>query len=330
MKYKILALIEDSGDRHISGEYISQQLGVTRAAVWKYIEELRKEGYVIEASSRKGYRLLTTPDIINEYEINKCLDTTEFGRNLVFFNEVESTNDAAKKFAVVGAHHGTLFVAEKQTHGKGRLGRSWDSKYGSGIWMSLLLRPSIIPEDVVIITLAASVAVVLGIKDTTGYSCGIKWPNDIIAEERKLCGILTEMNTEIDKVNYLVVGIGINYSQKESDFPIELRGHAISLLTALENKPVGNITNRNVIICAILKRMEELYNMIIMGDTHKIIDLWKEYTITLGQNVRVISLKGEQIGKAVDITPRGGLVVELFDGTCKEFTSGEISIRGIC
>lgn len=329
MKYGILKLIEENKGNHISGESISQLLGVSRAAVWKYIEELRREGYGIEASSRKGYRLTHTPDVLNEYEIGKYLKTEALGRHIVCFDVTESTNDAAKRAGTEGAPHGTLFIAEKQTKGRGRLGRTWDSGYRKGIWMSLLLRPSISPEDVVVVTLAAAVAVVLGIRDVTGLCCGIKWPNDIIAEGKKLCGILTEMNSEMEKVNYLVIGAGINYSQEDLDFPPELRGHAVSLMTLLANNPVRNKTSRSIIVAEVLNRMEELYNMILSGETHRIIDLWKEYTITLGKRVRVISIKDEYMGVAMDITGRGGLLVNLDEGVLREFTSGEVSIRDL-
>ncbi|HHV99719.1 MAG TPA: biotin--[acetyl-CoA-carboxylase] ligase [Clostridiaceae bacterium] len=330
MKYEILRILKEKSMEYVSGERLSEILGVSRTAVWKCINELKKEGYVIESVSKKGYKLETSPDILNEFEIGHGLNTSIIGRQIHYFKSIDSTNNYAKKAAQEGCEEGTVIVADAQTSGRGRLGRSWESKEDSGIWMSVVLRPYIAPEDVQIMTLAASVAVVAALKSVAGVDAGIKWPNDIIIGGRKVCGILTEMSTEMDRVNYLVLGIGININQKKEDFPEELRNTAISLKAymAENNMSVANI-KRSDIIKIVLLELEKQYENMKRRNTEEIINKWRENSVTIGRKVKIIYKNVEYEGTAKDVTDDGKLIVHCSDGVTREISSGEVSVRGI-
>ena len=336
MKQKILQLLKENlsmdSSRFVSGEALSQRLGVSRTAVWKHIQELRHEGYSIESSSRKGYRLISMPDILNACELGCGLETSILGKDILYFDTIDSTNNYAKEAAHKGCAEGTVIVAGSQSAGKGRLGRIWDSSGGKGIWMSVVLRPPVAPEDVQVITLGASVAVVEAIKEITGIEAGIKWPNDIVLDGRKLCGILTEMNSEMERIHFLVLGIGINVNHNMGDFPLELQENAVSLKMYASEKLLsiqGDLYNRSEIIKKILFKLEQVYNTISKGCTADIINEWKKYSVTLGKEVRIAAKNSEFTAVARDVTNDGRLVVECMDGTIREVLSGEVSIRGI-
>lgn len=330
MKDLILRRLRNEAPGFVSGEALSEALGVSRTAVWKYMNELKDEGYVIESTSKKGYRFVSAPDILTPGEISYQLETEVIGKNIYSFDVIDSTNNYAKKIAMEGCEDGSVVVAETQTSGKGRLGRAWNAAKKAGIWMSVVLRPSIPPEDVQVITIAASVAVVSALKRTTGISAGIKWPNDIVVEGKKVCGILTEMNSEMEQVNFLVLGIGINVNQETEDFPEDLRNTAISLKGAAnENKIPVEMFKRSDIIRSILFELEQSYKKINSRNTGGIIDEWRKYSVTLGKEVKVSAKSFEYKGIAQDITEDGKLVVKCDDGTVREIMSGEISVRGI-
>lgn len=336
MKSIILEKLKTGNGLYVSGEALSEEIGVSRTAVWKYIKELRNEGYIIESSSKKGYMLVSTPDILNEYEIGCNLNTGFIGRHVQYFNVIDSTNNYAKKIAEEGCAEGTIVVADRQTSGKGRLGKLWDSADKKGIWMSIVLRPSVAPGEVQIITLGASVAVVNAIYETTGIKAGIKWPNDIILDDKKVCGILTEMNSEIERINYLVTGIGVNVNQENNDFPDEIRCIATSLKHFADkgNSEVKNIMpegtfKRSEIIRSILFELEKIYSTIESGCTEKIISAWKENSVTLGKYVSITFRNAQYTGIARDITDDGKLVVECSDRVTREVAAGEVSVRGV-
>jgi len=335
VKYTILKKLEEHFPHYVSGEAISEMLGVSRTAIWKHINELRKEGYIIESSSKKGYRLQVLPDVLNVHEIKKGLETRILGREIECFESISSTNTYAKEIAQKGCKDGTVVVANCQTQGRGRLGRQWNSEPGKGIWMSVVLKPEILPQDIQIITLAAAVAVVKAIKAATGIETGIKWPNDIILDGKKLCGILTEMICEMERINCLILGIGINVNHDMSDFPPDLSDKAISLKMyidqknnadkSIENMPV----RRSEIIKNVLNELEILYREINNGNVTKIANEWKKYSVTIGSRVKVVIKEIEYTGTAIDITDDGKLVVRCDDGVTREILSGEISVRGI-
>ena len=216
MKSEILRLLKESND-YISGQQLCDRFHVSRTAVWKAIEQLKKEGYEIEAVRNRGYRLLDSPDIMSETEIKSLMETEWAGKEVLYFDEIDSTNNRAKELGEKDGTHGTLLVADRQVAGKGRRGRVWESPKGISIYMTILLRPQLIPTKAPMLTLVMAQSVAEGIRDVTGMEVGIKWPNDIVMNKKKVCGILTEMSTEIDYINYVVIGVGINVNQKSFD-----------------------------------------------------------------------------------------------------------------
>ncbi len=331
MKDIILKKLKESKEDYISGEELSSILGVSRTAVWKCINELKKEGYVIDSSSKKGYKLCYVPDIINPWEIKEGLDTKIIGRSVHCFSEVDSTNNYAKMLAQKGCEDGTVILAERQTQGRGRLGRSWDSMDKKGIWMTVVLRPAVGLEDVQIITLAASVAVASALKKAMDIDAGIKWPNDIVLDGKKVCGILTEMSMEMERINFLILGIGMNFGHVESDFPEEIRDRATSLGLYLKGKKGLDISGfrRSHLVRVILSELEEVYDKINKGKATAVIEEWKKYSVTLGKEVLIKYREEQYTGIAEDIDQNGRLIVKQDDGTIREVLSGEVSVRGL-
>lgn len=330
MKYKILYALKEAAPGFVSGEALSRLLNVSRTAVWKYINELRNENYDIEASTRNGYRLVPKPGRLNGFEISYRLGTAVVGRNVLYFETLDSTNDFAKKLASEGCEDGTAVIAGAQSSGRGRLGRAWESPRDSGVYMTVILKPEIPPERIQLLTLASSVAVVDAIAETCGVAAGIKWPNDIILDGKKVCGILTEMNCETDIVNYAVIGIGINFSQTAGDFPGELKDRAVSLLDHMRKKGIRDRSPDRVdLIRAVLAGLDRNYALLTNGSGDLIVDLWKQRSLTLGREVQITARDGQFTGTAIDITGDGKLVVSCGDGAVREVLSGEISVRGL-
>ncbi|GKX28359.1 bifunctional ligase/repressor BirA [Vallitalea longa] len=322
MKEKIIELLNRADD-YISGEEISKHLGVSRTAVWKVINHLREEGYEIESVTRKGYRLVSSPDILNEEELHYNLNTNVIGNKIISYDSVDSTNQQAKKLALEGAGEGTVVIAEEQTAGKGRRGKNWVSPPKTGIWMSIILRPDIMPENASMLTLVAGLAVCKAIREITSLEASIKWPNDIVVSGKKICGLLTEMNSEIDYVNFVVVGIGINVNIEE--FPPELDKMATSLMIE------GNqIYKRKRIINKTLEIFEVYYKKYLeTEDLTNIIAEYNECCINIGRNVKVTSRSQNLKGIVKEVTRKGELIITDPQGEDIEITSGEVSIRGI-
>lgn len=321
MKEQVLGFLKEQSD-YRSGEEISQKLGVTRSAVWKTIKKLQAEGYEIISSTKKGYKLLVSPNIITANEIKEELHTDHMGSEIIYFDEVGSTNNEAKSLAREGAKEGTLVVADKQTSGKGRLGRIWTSPAGEGIWMSLILRPSILPSKACELTLIAGVDMCDAIRKVTGLEAKIKWPNDIVVNGKKVCGILTEMSAQVEGIEFVVIGIGVNVNMEafSEDLP-----YASSL--AIEG---GKEFSRKKIIAAFLERFEKDYDTYTKAsDLLFIKERYEENCITLGKTVKLIARGEETIAKALSIDKEGALVVRLEDGSIKEVTTGEVSVRGL-
>lgn len=321
MKEQVLSFLKEQSD-YRSGEEISQKLGVTRAAVWKTIKKLKSEGYEIVSSTKKGYKLLVSPNIITANEIKEELHTKYMGTEIVYFDEIGSTNNEAKHLAREGAKEGTLIVADMQTSGKGRLGRVWTSPAGEGIWMSLILRPSILPNEASQLTLIAGVNICDAIKRVTGLDAKIKWPNDIVINGKKVCGILTEMSAQVEGIEFVVIGIGVNVNMKA--FPDDLP-YASSL--AIEG---GKEFSRKKIIATFLESFEkDYYAYTKVPDLAFIKERYEENCITLGKTVKLIARDEETIAKALEINNEGALVVVLEDGSIKEVSTGEVSVRGL-
>jgi BirA family biotin operon repressor/biotin-[acetyl-CoA-carboxylase] ligase len=322
LKNLILEKLKQNNE-YMSGEELSQLFNVSRTAIWKHINQLRNEGYNIVSSTKKGYILVETPDLLDSREL-RIPKGQVIGRELVHFNEIDSTNNYAKKIANEGCHHGTIVVADRQTKGRGRVGREWESFSSEGLWFSIVLRPDLEPEHIQIVTLAAAVAVVEGIFANQGIVCGIKWPNDIILDNYKLGGILTELSAEPDHINYVVVGIGININQDKYAFGDEIKNKATSLKIH-----TGKRVSRVRLLESILSKFEQIYSKLIQGKSNEIINIWSKYSVTIGKEVRIIFKGNEYVGLAQAITSDGKLIVKCNDGEVREISSGEIQVRGL-
>lgn len=320
----ILSILRGASGGYVSGEYLSQCLGMTRTAIWKRMAALKKEGFIIEASTRKGYRLKADTSSYGRLAIMQGLSTRHLGRELKFYEEVDSTSTQLKQLAAEGAPHGTVIIADCQNAGRGRLGRSFSSVGGKGIWMSVLLRPELHPSEVQSLTLAAPVAVLKALEPLKIPGVGIKWPNDILIGKKKICGILTELSAELDRVNWVIAGIGLNVNHASEDFPEELLEIASSLSI---NDKDHKAFDRSSLAAGILNQFEEVYDHYLDKGSSWIVEEWKRYNLTLGKKVRLISQQGETIGMAYDLLPDGKLVVRKDDGTSIQVLSGEISLR---
>ena len=320
----MLKILKDSGENFVSGEKISEELGVSRAAIWKYINLIKEDGYVIEAISRKGYRIISAPDVLTYEEVKDLLHTEHIGKDIVYYDSIGSTNSKAKELAERGQKHGTVVISEEQTSGRGRLGRNWVSPKYKGIWMSIILRPNIITENIAQITLLGAAAVQKAISKM-GIKTGIKWPNDIVINSKKVCGILTEMSGEIDHVNYLVMGIGINVNLEDGDIPLELKDMATSLKLWS-----GKYVDRKILLANVLNTFEELYNGFVhSGNIKEVIDICRENSILIGSEIQLIRKGKAVVAKAIDISNDGELVIENEQGRIEYIVSGEVSVRGV-
>lgn len=312
-----------SNDGHfVSGQELGNKFKISRTAIWKSIQRLRAKGYKIRAGKKKGYRLINVPDFLLPTEIQEGLKTKFIGKNIHYFKQIDSTNEQAKKFASRGAAEGTLLIAEKQTRGKGRLGRRWVSPPG-GIWMSVILKPNFSPQEAPVVTMVATVAVAEAIKEVTGVEAKIKWPNDVVIEInknriiRKVCGILTEMGAEVDRINYLVVGIGINVNNR---LPKELSHTACSL-----NELAGKVS-RTLLTRRVLQKVEYYYSLMLEKGADVIIKECRRLSTILGRMIKVTTAEEVIAGKAIDIDNKGSLILQLKNKTKKEIFAGEITL----
>lgn len=322
MRKCILELLRASGLEPVSGEKISEQLGVSRTAIWKHIQALKDEGYQIESVQKRGYILREAPNRLYPQEINSCLQTKWLGRSVCYEDCVGSTNNVAKSLANAGCENGLLVVAEEQGAGKGRLSRGWISPHAKGIWFSVVLKPPFLPQEASKCTLLAAVAVVKAINSIKGVKAAIKWPNDILLNGRKLVGILTEMNAEFGHINYIVIGTGINTHGEPEDYPEDVRDIAISVADVAE-EPVSRVQ----LLADILKNMEDLYELVCAEGFAPILSEWRKYSCTLGQEVKVIAPDMTYFGTALDIDEEGLLIVRKTDGELEKVVAGDVSIR---
>ena len=300
-----LRLLRESG-KNVSGQELCEHFGISRTAVWKMMNQLKEEGYEIEAVQNKGYRLLNEPDLVTKDELESRTHTKYVGQTVYYSREVDSTNTWAKRLAEEGAPNGTLTTAETQTAGKGRRGRVWKSPEGTSVSMSILLYPDLEPAKAPMLTIVMGLAVVQGVQRALGVDTKIKWPNDAVLNGKKLCGILTEMSAQIDYINYVVIGTGINVNQME--FPEDIAEIATSL--AIET---GHPVNR----------AKEA------GDLSGLKEAYEAVLANKDQPVRVLDPKEPFEGVALGITPTGELRVQKEDGTIAEVHSGEVSVRGL-
>jgi BirA family biotin operon repressor/biotin-[acetyl-CoA-carboxylase] ligase len=322
IREQLLQIFKESGDQFLSGEEVSKRLGVSRTAVWKHIEELREEGYIFEAVRRSGYRLVTTPDVIIAEEISVGLETKELGRKIYYYATVDSTNNKCQELAKSGAPHGTLVVAEEQVGGKGRLGRVWYSPKGKNIFMSFILRPNLEIHRCPQLTLLSAVSIVEVVREQYGIDASIKWPNDVLINGKKICGILTELNAEADRINWVVVGIGINVNIVEKDMPQEVLEVATSLRIEKGEKLL-----RVPLIQHVLKRFEELYELYLAEGFLPIKNRWEKQAITIGKKVTIRTLQGTFDGIAEGIDDSGVLLVRKEDGSLQHVYSADVEIH---
>lgn len=321
MKNKILEKLKQSED-FISGQEISKEFHITRAAIWKYINILREDGYNIESVPSKGYRLVSLPDILSYEEIKEYLKTDFMGRSIYYFNSIDSTNKKAKEVAQ-DEQEGTVIIAEEQTAGKGRMGRSWVSPKGKGIWMSLILKPTMEPMKVPKLTLIGAAAVYKALENM-GIKAQIKWPNDVLIDGKKICGILTEMSGELNMVNYVIMGIGINVNLDEKDIPDQLKDKATSLKIS-----TGKEINRKELTANILNEFEKLYISFKEKDQmNEVLKICRENSILLGEEVKIIRGNDVRIGKAIDINENGELLIKFEGDKVESIIAGEVSLRG--
>lgn len=322
MKEEILRLLR-SADGYISGQELCNRFGVSRTAVWKAINQLKEAGYEIEAQQNKGYRLMAAPDLMTEAEIKSLMHTEWVAKEVLYFDTIDSTNTKAQELAEKGYPSGTLVVADKQESGKGRRGRSWVSPSGTGIFMTLMIKPDINPNNASMLTLVAALAVAKAITSVTGEEALIKWPNDIVVNGKKVCGILTEMNAQFDYINHIVVGIGINVHNER--FPEEISQMASSLMI----EAGGKRFHRAQIIAETMSYFEQYYDTFLKTqDLSALVREYDKLLVNRNKSVRVLDPKEPFDGKAMGITPKGELIVDTWESR-KLVSSGEVSVRGI-
>lgn len=319
MEQQILAFFEENPDKYVSGEQLSDWLGCSRTAVWKHISSLRDQGYSFDAIPRKGYRLTGIPDRLSAADLLAGLSTKSMGRTLKLFDSLDSTQSVAHRLAEQGAVEGTLVLAEQQTAGRGRMGRSWHSPKGKGVWMSLVLRPRIPVHFTPQLTLLVAVALCRTIRKIEPLPVAIKWPNDLLIEGKKISGILLESSAEDERLKYVIAGVGISVNLREDDYPDELREIGTSLRIAS-----GKEWSRTELIQSFLEQFETLYELYHAEGFEPIRVAWEALAVSLGKPIRARTPKGSVEGVADSIDEMGALLVRLSDGSVTKLYSAEI------
>lgn len=306
-----------------SGAELSQKLGISRAAVWARIDELRKLGYEIEASPHAGYRLVSAPDVLHADDLTWRLPKGQkIGRDIRVFEQTTSTNDVIEKLARDGAKEGAVVFAEAQSQGRGRLGRKWISPPRKGLWFSVLLRPALRPQAATQLTVASANALRAAIEQQTGLKAEIKWPNDILVSNKKVAGILTELSAELDQIKYVLVGIGVDVNLNPGDLPAELRTQATSLKIELD-RPV----DRAELAAAILQELDREYCRVLAGDFAAVASDWEQHCATLGQRL-VIHLGERRLsGRAESLGEDGALLLRTDHGHLERIVGGDITLE---
>jgi BirA family transcriptional regulator, biotin operon repressor / biotin---[acetyl-CoA-carboxylase] ligase len=321
IRKKLLDAFSIHENEYISGQALAETIGCSRTAIWKHIEELRKEGFELEAVRNKGYRIVKTPDSVTADEIRLGLKTNYLGQTISYHDTVESTQRIAHRLAYEEMPEGTIVIAEEQSAGRGRMDRKWHSPKYTGIWMSIILRPKIPLAKAPQLTLIAAVAVVQAIEELTELTPKIKWPNDILINGRKMTGILTELQAESDQINSVIMGMGINVNQKSEDFPTEIQKIATSI--AIEQ---GSTLSRAALIRSVLTHLEKLYTLYLEKGFYPIKLLWESYAISIGQQIKAKTLTNVIEGKALGITDDGVLKIEDQAGEIHLVYSADIEI----
>jgi BirA family biotin operon repressor/biotin-[acetyl-CoA-carboxylase] ligase len=317
--FKVLEVLERAATP-ISGERISNELGITRSAVWKHINELRAMGYDISSSQKEGYRLKKTSSKLLPYEVHKKLRTQFIGKKMRYLENTPSTIWVGKQICSegdVGKMHGLVIIAEEQTGGIGRMGRAWVSPSG-GIWITIVLKPDIPIDHVFMVTMAGSVAVARAIRKEFDLGALIKWPNDIFIGDKKVAGLLLELSAEADTIHYCLLGIGIDVNVPLNQFSPTLQKEITSISTE-----VGHEVDRATFLARILKEFENRYLLIESGEYEAIIREWKSLSCTLEHRVLITTMKNSFEGEAIDIDEFGALIIRKDNGKIERVIAGD-------
>jgi BirA family biotin operon repressor/biotin-[acetyl-CoA-carboxylase] ligase len=322
MDEEILRLLREHPSAFLSGEEISRRLKVTRTAVWKRMKRLRTLGYEIEASTRSGYRLVRSPDLLTPSEINPLLTTKWIGKTIHYFHTIDSTNSKAYQLALGGAGEGEGVIAESQKKGRGRLGRHWFSPPFLNLYLSVILRPKIPPHQASLITLMAAVATADAIQKYSSLLPLIKWPNDILLGDRKVAGLLNEIHSEIDRIHFVILGIGVNLNMDEKMFSREIREVATSL-----KREMGQTISRKAFLQSLLGELERWYTIFLKEGGATVLEAWRERANIKGKRVKVTSFGETLIGVAVDVDSDGALILKMKDGEQKRIVAGDVEYK---
>ncbi|HUH65858.1 MAG TPA: biotin--[acetyl-CoA-carboxylase] ligase [Syntrophales bacterium] len=322
-KDQLLIYLKEGKGTWVSGEFLANKMAVSRSAVWKHIGSLKEDGYVIDSSRKKGYLLRRTSDLLLPGEIREGLNTSFLGkRGILYFAETDSTNVRAKYLASDGVPEGTIVVAERQTHGRGRKGRAWFSPDGGGIYTSVVLRPSIPPYEAPKLTLLASVAVAEALMSLTALKVSIKWPNDILIKRKKIAGILTEISTEMDTIDFVIIGVGLNVNIPRKALPPDIRETATSILME-----TGREFPRIALLRAFLEWLEIYYETFRTRGFGPVLNRWKHLSDIVGRRISVDLIGGSRAGTVLDVDSDGFLILQNNSGKTERIVSGDITFE---
>jgi len=321
---QILAAMRSANEGGVSGAELSQKLGISRAAIWARIEELRQVGYDIEATPHLGYRLVSSPDALHADDLLARLGKTNvIGRDIRVFEETTSTNDVIEKLARDQVKEGAVVFAESQTKGRGRMGRKWISPARKGLWFSILLRPNLTPQEATQLTVASATALRRAIEDNTGVKAKIKWPNDILIGRKKVAGILTELSAELDRVKHIILGIGVDVNLTATEFPQDLRKIATSL--KIES---GKTISRAELAVKILRELDADYARVCSGKFESVAHEWEEQCGTIGHLVTIQVGDRKINGRAESLDDDGALLLRTEHGTLERVIGGDVTLAG--
>jgi len=322
MDEEIIRLLKDHSPGFVSGEEISRRLKVTRAAIWKRVRHLKALGYEIKASTRTGYRLIRSPDLLIPSEVRPLLRTKWMGRTIHHFHSMDSTNSTAYQLALQGAEEGEIVVAESQKKGRGRLGRKWFSPALTNLYLSVILRPEIPPQQAFLITLMAAVATAGTVHKFSGLQPIIKWPNDILLRNRKVAGLLNEIHSETDRIHFVILGIGVNLNMDEKMFAKEIRSLATSL-----KREMGQSISRKAFLQTLLEELEMWYETFLREGAPPVLKAWRDKAQIQGRPVKVTSFGEVVSGTAIDIDSDGALIIETKEGERKRVVAGDVEYK---
>lgn len=323
IKEKILSQLINAKGEPVSGQKLADELNISRTMIWKHLKSIEEDGYIIEAIKKKGYVLKSIPDIVTPEQIIPNLNTKQLGRTIDYYTTCDSTQIIAADKAREGAPHGTVVIAEEQTDGRGRLDRSWNSTANKGIWMSVIIRPAISPQFAAQFTLVSAVAITQAIQEVTNLTPEIKWPNDILINGKKVTGILTELQADMDIVHSIIIGIGVNVNQELSAFEESIQKTATSL--KIEN---GEEIDRSLLAAKILYYLEKYGDLYVENGFKPIKILWESHNCTIGKRIRATTLRETLEGVALGITNDGVLEIKLDSGEIRGVYSADIHLLG--